>query len=235
MVSIGAMYTMGSGFTVDYPPRRKKLTSMWADVNALIKKLSLSEKERSEQRIDNFLNGLEQQAASFTDEQFARLKRIMDRRGRAAPHGIVVPIGTTLVQPSNPRLRCSVISFNTSISVCTDERTEDKMEPELGELESSPAGTGLEAPGQQSLSNWEMEQTTVDGCLFVDGSSDLGENTFFLEDFVIQMEPDRQTSTSFASSKTACPQTSRKYDDTELGNDENKQFDSGGKGGEPSL
>ena len=58
------------------------------------------------------------------------------------------------------------------------ESTEGKMEPELGELESSSAGTGLEAPGQQCLSNWEMDQTTVDGCSLVDESSDLGENIF---------------------------------------------------------
>ena len=36
--------------------------------------------------------------------------------------------------------------------VCTEENTEGKMDPDLGELEFSSAGTGVEAPGQQCLS-----------------------------------------------------------------------------------
>ena len=80
------------------------------------------------------MNDLEQLAAGLTDEQFVRIKRIMESRSRAAAHGIVVPIGTALVQPSNPRLRYSGISFD--ISVCMEGRTEGKIEPELGELES---------------------------------------------------------------------------------------------------
>ena len=55
------------------------------------------------------------------------------------------------------------------------------MDLELGELESSSADTGFEVPGQQYLSNWEMERTTVDGCSLVDGSSEMGANTFPLE------------------------------------------------------
>ena len=107
-----------------------------------------------------------------------------------------------------------------------------KMDPERRELESSSTGTGLEAHGQQCLSNWEMERTIVDDCSLVDGSSGLGRTIFSLEDFGIGMQPDSQTSTSFASSKIDCPQMSRKPEDTkELANKENKQFDPGGKGG----
>ena len=80
-----------------------------------------------------------------------------------------------------------------------EENTEGKMNLEPGELESSSAGTGFEAPGQQCLWNWDMERTTVDGCLLVDGSSDLGETTYSLEEFIIGRQPDSQTSTSFAS------------------------------------
>ena len=90
---------------------------------------------------------------------------------------------------------------------------------------------GFEAPGQRYLSNWEMEQATVDGCLLVDGSSDLGGNTFSLEELVvIGTQPDSQT-----SSKVFCQKKSRKPEDNELDNEENKQFDLGGKGGEPPL
>ena len=73
------------------------------------------------------------------------------------------------------------------------------MDPEQGELvSSSSTGTGLEAPGQQCLSSWVIQRTTVDDCLLIDGSSDLGETTFSLEDFVIGAQPTSRTSTSFA-------------------------------------
>ena len=47
--------------------------SMWADVNAMKKEVSLPEKTRSEQRIENFLNKIER----CTDEELARFKRII--------------------------------------------------------------------------------------------------------------------------------------------------------------
>ena len=103
------------------------------------------------------------------------------------------------------------------------------MEPELGELESSSAGTGFKAPGQQCLSNWEMEQTTVDGCPPANGSLDLGETPFSLEELVIGTQPDSQILTSFASSKIVRQQMSHKPEDNELANEENKQFDPGGE------
>ena len=58
------------------------------------------------------------------------------------------------------------------------------MEPERGELKSSLAGTGLKAPGEQCLLSWEMQQTTVDDSLLVDGSSNLEKTTFSLEGLV---------------------------------------------------
>ena len=74
-----------------------------------------------------------------------------------------------------------------------------------------------------------MHRTTVDDCSLVDGSSDLGENTFSLEEFVIGGQPDSQTPTSFASSKIVFLHMSCKPEDTkELDNEENKQFDPGG-------
>ena len=110
--------------------------------------MSLSEKERSEQRAEILLNEIE----GRTDEELARLERIiMEGRGRATVPANVAPVVTTLAQPSHPRSRCSGISFD--VSVCMEENTEGKMDPERGNLESSLAGTDLEAPGQQCLSN----------------------------------------------------------------------------------
>ena len=80
-----------------------------------------------------------------------------------------------------------------------------------------------------------MKRTTVDGRLLVDGSSNSRKSTFSLEDFVNGTQSDSRTSTSFASSKIVCPQISRKPQDKELANDENKQFDPGGKGEETAA
>ena len=125
----------------------------------------MSKIERSKQRVESFFHELEQKTASFTDEELVRLERIiMESRGRAAAHVVVAPIGTA--QPLHPRSRYSEISFD--VHVC--------MDPEPADLEPSLADTGFEAPGQQCLSNWEMERTTIDGVLPIDGSSSLGEN-----------------------------------------------------------
>ena len=107
-----------------------------------------------------------------------------------------------------------------------EESTESKMNPERGALESSSAGTGLEAPGRQCLSNWKMERTTVDDCSLVDDILDLGQTTFSLEEFVIGPQPDSQSLTSFPSSKTVFLKMRCSPEDTkELANEENKQFD----------
>ena len=127
------------------PPTPEETTaSMWGDVNALKKVTSMSEKERSKQRFESFLNELKQGTASLMDEEFARLEHmIMERRGRAALYVIVAPIDTA--QPCNPRTSCSEISFD--VHVCMEGNTQGRMDSEPGQLESSSAGTGqLESP-----------------------------------------------------------------------------------------
>ena len=151
------------------PPTPEETTaSMWADVNALSKEISMSETERSKQRVESFLNDLEQGTASLTDEEFTRLKHIiLERRGRATARMIVAPIGTA--QPFNPLSRYSEIPFD--VNACMEGNTEGRIDPESEQLESPSAGSGFEAPGRQCLSNRDMEQTnTVDGCLLVDVS-----------------------------------------------------------------
>ena len=84
---------------------------------------------------------------------------IMKRRDRVAANVVVAPTGTA--QPSNPRSRCSEIS--SDVHVFVEENTEGRMDPEpeelepssagTGQLESSSAGMGFEAPRQQCLSN----------------------------------------------------------------------------------
>ena len=136
---------------------------MWADANALKKVLSMSEKERSKQRVESFFNEFEQGTTSLTDEEFTRLERmVMEGRGRAAAHVVVVQIDTA--QLCNPRSNCSEISFD--VHVYMKGNTQGRIDPEPGQLESSSAGTGqlespsagadFETPGQQCLPKWEM-------------------------------------------------------------------------------
>ena len=64
----------------------------------------MSGKDRSRQRVESFINDLEQGTSSLTYEEFARLERmIMERRGRAMAHVVVAPIDAA--QPCNPRSR----------------------------------------------------------------------------------------------------------------------------------
>ena len=191
------------------PPTREETTArLWADVNALRKETSIPEKERPKQRVESFLNELEQEISSLKDEELARLERmITEKRSRAAVHVVVALIGTS--QPSNSQSRCSEISFDV-VHVCMEGNPEGRMDPESGELEPSSAGTsqlkslsagmGFEAPGQQCLSNWEMEQTSIaDGCLLVGVSSNLGENIFSVEELVISLPRTRSQPTKKAS------------------------------------
>ena len=77
----------------------------------------MSGKVRSKQRVESFLNELEQGIASLTDEEFARVERlIVERRGRAAAHVVVAPIDTA--QSCNPR-SCSEISFDVAVVYLT--------------------------------------------------------------------------------------------------------------------
>ena len=133
----------------------------------------MSGKDRSRQRVKSFFNKLDQGTASPTNEEFARLERmIMERRGRDAAHVTVAPIDTT--QPCSPRSRSSEISLYARVYI--EENTEGGMDLEPGELgqssagtsqldqssvgtdqlESPSAGTGFETPRQQCLPNWEM-------------------------------------------------------------------------------
>ena len=133
----------------------------------------MSGKDRSRQRIKSFIDKLDRGTASLTDEEFARLKRmVVERRGRDAAHVTVAPIDTA--QPCSPRSRSSEISLEVSVYI--EENTEVGMDLEPVELEQSSAGasqleqssagtdqlespsdgTGFETPGQQCLPNWEI-------------------------------------------------------------------------------
>ena len=114
------------------PPMPEQTTAKkWAEVNVLKKAILMPGKGRSSQRVESFINKLKQGTSSLTDEEFARLERmIREKRGRAAAHVVVTPIDTA--QPCNPQSCSSEISFD--VHVCIEENTEGVMDPEPGEL-----------------------------------------------------------------------------------------------------
>ena len=159
------------------------------------------------------------------------------------------------VQQSPPPQQCYdtrvVAAEKTTVersaeNVCMEENTEGRMDPEsgqlelsstgTGQLESPSTGTGFEAPRQQCIANWDIERTsTVDGCLLVGVSLNLGKNIFSLTKLVTGTQTDSQTSTLYAPSKIVCKKMSSKLEDNEPANEKIKQFDPGGKGWEPPF
>ena len=93
------------------------------------------------------------------------------------------------------------------------------MDTEPDQLESPSAGTGFETPGQQCPPNGETRRTTTDGCLPARVGLDFGGNTLFLVEIT----------TPPATSNTIFRQAIRKP----KSNEENEQFDPGGKEEEP--
>ena len=86
----------------------------------------------------------------------------------------VTPVDT--VQHSSP---CSPNPDMPSDVRFRLESSEGKMGPELKELESPSAGTGLETPGQQCPPNegtWKTGRTTASGILTAGVGSCQGEN-----------------------------------------------------------
>ena len=162
---------------------------------------------------------------SFTDEQFARTKRFVERRGRDAAHVTVASIETAL--PYSPRSPNHEISFGACD--CLEKDKEGRMDPETDQLESPSIGIGLETPGQSCHPNWETGRTTAAGCLTAGVGLNLGGNTSSPTERIIGTRGG-SVATTPDSSKTIFLQASRKH----KANEENKQFNRGGTGEEPT-
>ena len=105
------------------------------------------------QKVGNFINAVEQ--GKVSDEEFAVLKRLVEKRSREAAQEqvTVTPIDTVQYCSRSPQ------TPEPSSDVCFKlENNKGKMDPELKGLESPSGGTGLETPGQQCPRNegtWE--------------------------------------------------------------------------------
>ena len=138
--------------------------SLWADLKELKYAISMSGKDGSRQKVGSFISEIEQ--GTVSDEEFARIERLVERRCRDAAHVTIAPVGTA--QYCSPRSPGSETSFDTHVYVekkdeDMEEKDEGRMDLEQDQLESSSASTGFETPGQQCHPNWETGQTTAAG------------------------------------------------------------------------
>ena len=110
------------------------------------------EEEELQQKMMDVVDGRRSDSLDelLTNFEFARIKEYVDKRSREAPQVQVTVTQVNTVQHSSP---CP-LDPEPSSDVCIKfESNEGKMGPELEELKSSPAGTGLKTPGQQCPPN----------------------------------------------------------------------------------
>ena len=161
------------------------------------------------QKVSNLINAVEQSKVS--DEEFATLKRLVEKRSRKAAQAQVTVTPVDTVQHSSP---CS-LNPDMPPDVCIMlESNEGKMDPEL---ESPSAGTGPATPGQQCPPNkgtWEKGRTTADGFFTAGWVQTKGETFFPLRRKAWTREPVPKVrellQTSLSCSRPTNPETKRK-------------------------
>ena len=140
-------------FIVRFRPLRSNTASLWSEVNALKNAISMPTEDsvtRPRQK-----DSLDELLANF---EFARIKAYVEQRGRNEATQVQVTVTqVNTVHHASPY----PLDPEPSPDVCVKlENTEaGKMGPELEELESPSADTGLETPGQQCPPNegiWEQ-------------------------------------------------------------------------------
>ena len=176
------------------------------------------------QKTMDFIDGLK---GTFPDEELAVIKRYVEKRSREAPQTQVT------VTPVNTVQHCSPCPPNPDMpsDVCFRlESSEGKMGPELKELESPSAGTGLKTPGQQRPSNegtWDQGRTTAADFLTTGVGSNQRGNIFSPTTESVDTRAGNKSTRTIAdiSPKAATPEN-RRHETT---SEENKQLHSGGK------
>ena len=205
--------------------------SLWSEVNALKDAILMAR-----QKVRNLINAIEQ--GKVSDEEFATLKRLVEKRDREAAQVAVTPFSTA--QHCIPR------SLNpespSDVHVKMEEKEEGKMDPELKELKSSSAGTGFETPGQQCPNEETLEagRTTAAGFVTACVGSSQGRNisSSTTESISVDTQASTKITATLADTSsstehvgtlaatTATPENRRRKAPSE----DNKQFDPGGKG-----
>ena len=182
---------------------------------------------RPQQKTMDVVDGLR---SDFLDEllanfEFARIKEYVEKRSREEAQAQVTVTPVDTVQHCSP---CSPNPDMPSDVYFRLESSEGKMGPELKELESPSAGTGLETPGQQCPPNegtWDQGRATAFGILTAGvGSSQGGNISSPTTESVDKRAKDTKTIEDI-SSTAATPENRRR----KTSNEQNKQFDPGGK------
>ena len=161
------------------------------------------------------------------DEELAVIKRYVEKRSREAAQAQMTVTPMDTVQRCSP---CPLDPEPSSSVYVKLENTEGKMGPELEELESPSAGTGLETPGQQCPPNegtWDQGRTTASGFLTGGVGSSQGGEISSPTACVDTRAGNKSTATLADISSTAETPEIRRH---KTYNEENKQFDPGGKG-----
>ena len=130
---------------------------LWSEVNALKDTISMPR-----QKVSKLINANEQ--GKLSDEEYATLKRLVEKQDREATQVTAVTRDDTVQHYCSP---CSPYP-EPSPDECGNLENKRRMDPELEELRSSSAGTGLETPGQQCTpyeAIWEQGRTIANGIL----------------------------------------------------------------------
>ena len=118
------------------PPRPQEFSaSLWSDLQESKDAISMPR-----QKVSNIINAIEH--GKVSDEEFAILKRLVEKRGREATQVTVTPVDT--VQYCSRSQQTPEPSSDVCVKL---ENNEGRMDPERGELKPPLAGTGLETPG----------------------------------------------------------------------------------------
>ena len=118
--------------------------NLWSEVNALKYAISMPR-----QKVRNLISAIEQ--GKVSDDEFAKRKRLVEKRDRDAAHATVAPVDTALYR--SPRALTPKIP--PDVCVHMEKKEAGMLDPEQDQLESSSARTGLEKPGHQCPLNGE--------------------------------------------------------------------------------
>ena len=196
--------------------------SLWSDLQELKDAISMPR-----QKVSNLIDEIEQ--GKVSDEEFAILKRLVEKGSRETAQAQVTVTPVDTVQHCCP---CP-LSPEMPADVCMRlERNEGRMGSELKELESSSAGTGFEAPGQQCRPIWKTGRTTADGFLTAGVGSNQGGT---ISSATERMDTRAGTKSTTTFADITFLQQGHKPKDKEKGSEENKQFDPSGKGEKAPL
>ena len=188
--------------------------AIWrSEVNALKDAISMPR-----QKVSKLVNAIEQ--GKLSDEEYATLKRLVEKRDPEAAQVTAVTRDDTVQHYCSP---CSP-NPEPSPDACGNLENKGRMDPELEELKSLSAGTGLETPGQQCPpieGIWKTGKITASDILTAGAGPSRREN------ISSPAERDKSTTTAADNSSKAATPPKRRH---KTFSEQNKQFDPGGSG-----